>query len=87
MYSSKLYNIFQSLTTTPPQSYLTPLPASSTPTHSEAAHKTISQLDGSCRLLDPSPQGRLGHYSHVENDDTYPLEVLVLRFPTGDRPL
>ena len=27
----------------------------------QAAHETISQLDGSCRLLAPSPQGNLGH--------------------------
>ena len=76
-----------SLTTTPTHTYFTPLLDSSSPTYSDAAHTMISQLDGSCRLLAPFSQGRLGHYSQVENYDTCPIEGLVLRIPTGDRPL
>ena len=54
-------SILSFLTTTIPQTRLSPLPDSSSATHSEEAHKTISKLDCSCRILDPSPQGRLGH--------------------------
>ena len=32
-------------------------------------------LDGSCLSLDPSPQGRLGHWSGEATDDTYLTQV------------
>ena len=47
----------------------------------------IVLAEGLYVLLDPYPQGRLGHSCYEGNDDTYPTRIMVLGFSIADETL